>query len=128
MVTRYFGYNIGRNRLRTLLNFADYGTPSSNIIHLRTMGFNVQYGKARDELPLYAAIARRVPPICFVQTEALHHWEYSTGHALVVAELSTTNVVVNDPAFALRPIVLPFEEFMLAWSDRDMEYALVWPE
>lgn len=127
MVTRFYDYQIERNRLRKLLGFAQYGTPSSNIILMRSLGFQVTYGLAKSDGVLRMAIESGIPPICFVQTGALQHWTYSTGHALVVVDITGTHFVVNDPAFAVRPISLPQDEFMLAWSDRDMEYALVWP-
>lgn len=128
MILRYYGFQFGRDALRRLLGFAQYGTPSSNITSLRSAGFQVTFGTAKDDVPLRTSLARGIPPICFIQTGALQHWSYSTGHAVVVVDATETHVVVNDPAFAERPISLPFDEFMLAWSDRDMEYALVWSD
>jgi hypothetical protein len=75
-----------------------------------------------------------LPVIVAVRTDDLPHWinrtdlaaeEKATDHAVVVVGLDRDNAYVNDPDFEQVPQVIELNEFLLAWSDRDYEYAVI---
>ncbi|MEZ4638737.1 MAG: hypothetical protein R2873_27510 [Caldilineaceae bacterium] len=66
------------------------------------------------------------PAIVFLLTEA-PYWPFSTNHATVVSGFERTRIMLNDPMFAQAPLVVPIDEFELAWLNMDEYYALIHP-
>jgi ABC-type bacteriocin/lantibiotic exporter with double-glycine peptidase domain len=124
MVLAYFGRSVEYGRLLQLLRIKAYGAPASNIRLLTQLDLTVTYG-VTDIPGLENMLAQGYPIIVFVRTGDLPHWTYATDHALVVAGCDEVNLYVNDPNFAEAPLIIPRDDFELAWLERDYYYALV---
>ena len=127
MVVAYFGQTVSPDWLRQALEATDIGTPGFKSLRLRHYGYDVTYIPATDERPLVEALNAGIPPIALILTRNLSYWRYHTAHAVVVIELDPLTVTLNDPAFPDAPRQVPYDEFMLAWSDYDQLYAIVRP-
>lgn len=125
MVLQYQNIPTRRSTLRRILGTTVYGTPSSNLTKLKSLGLRVIYKQAQDEQELREALARGIPPICLVETENIGYWQGSAGHAVVVVDMNSSAVVVNDPAYADERQTIPLDTFLLAWVERDYLYALL---
>jgi ABC-type bacteriocin/lantibiotic exporter with double-glycine peptidase domain len=125
MVARFYGLSIPRSLLQRTLGYTPIGTPAGNVVDLHRLGFTVQLGYAKDEGVLFTALQNGVPPICIVNTDAFSHWNESAQHAVVVTDLNASTVVLNDPALAHHSVRVGLEEFMLAWSDMDLQYVIL---
>jgi ABC-type bacteriocin/lantibiotic exporter with double-glycine peptidase domain len=125
MVARFYGLSIPKSVLQRTLGYTPIGTPAGNVVNLHRLGFTVQMGYAKNEGVLFAALQNGVPPICMVDTAAFSHWNESAQHAVVVTDLDASAIVLNDPAFARHQIRVDLKEFLLAWSDMDLQYVLL---
>jgi uncharacterized protein YvpB len=67
----------------------------------------------------------RLPCIIFLKTEILPHWQIEDAHAVVLVGLADETVYINDPAFDGAPVSVPLQNFLLAWSEFDYEYAVI---
>ncbi len=125
MVLIYQGQTVSRAWLCRVLETTGIGTPGFKLLHLCAHGYQVTYAPATDERPLIEALNLGAPPIALVLTHNLSYWPHSVAHAVVVTGLSQHTVIVNDPAFPELSRHIPYDEFMLAWSDFDYLYAVI---
>jgi len=127
MVLLFLGQPIPRQRIHQILEPTPIGTPGFRLLRLRNYGYDVTYAAATDERPLTEALAAGLPPVALLLTQNLPYWERETAHAVVVVGVDTHTVYLNDPAFPEAPKSVPRDDFLLAWSDFDMLYAVIRP-
>jgi ABC-type bacteriocin/lantibiotic exporter with double-glycine peptidase domain len=126
MVLAFQGVEMSEETLCDSLGTQLAGTEVWNILSLdqHVTGCRVELGSLSVER-LEEAIAAGIPPIAFVATGPLQYWERETLHAVVVVEVATEEIWINDPAFAEKARAVPRAEFLAAWSELDFLAAVV---
>lgn len=127
MVLLFHGIQIDSGRIREILSTTQYGTPISNLRNLGRIGITIEYAEARGEQVLFDAIAQELPVICGVNTVWLPYWDEEAPHAVVLVDITEGSVVVLDPALADAPHEILLGDFLLAWIERDCQYAIIRP-
>ena len=112
MVLQFIGLRQSQQELNRLLGLMQVGTPSSHIQRLNRLGVTVVYSVG-DEGTLRKAIEQGVPPIVFLSTGDLPHWNVDLRHAVVVIGYSEEHIFLNDPAFAESPKQVNWGDFCL---------------
>ena len=68
-----------------------------------------------------------VPVLAMIQAGELTHWRgESFPHAIVLIGYDATRVWLLDPAAATEAVVVAIDEFILAWSEMDYHYAVLY--
>ena len=124
MVLDYLLIPYQYERLLRLLNTRSFGTQFSNLRHLAALGVSVELLHG-DLGHLVAHLETGLPPIVFVNTAHLSHWQQETGHAVVVLGVDDRFVFIHDPAIDQPAIAVPIPEFEAAWIEQDQQYALL---
>lgn len=52
-------------------------------------------------------------------------WPYYRDHAVVVVGFDDVHVFINDPAQVEAPLAVDIDTFLLAWANRNYEYAVM---
>lgn len=127
MVLAYLGIDRAQAELAQLLGTRPHtGTPYSHIARLRSPEISVAYQTANSLDDLTGWLARKLPVIAFVQMRELPHWRgHWSQHAVVVSGVDEQSVYVLDPAASSEVIAVPNGDFLLAWEEMDMAYAVV---
>jgi ABC-type bacteriocin/lantibiotic exporter with double-glycine peptidase domain len=127
MVLAYQGIKRPQAELLRLLGTHPLvGTPYSNITRLRSPHIKVAYQKARGLSDLAKWLEIALPAIVFVQAGELPHWRgHWFQHALVVIGLEQEKVYLLDPASSNQTISVPNGDFLLAWEEMDLAYAVI---
>ena len=127
MVAAYYGVEQSEAALRTLLKTRPAGTsPVQAMLRLPEIGMSAQVHMGSLSM-LQAQIAAGQPCIVHLWTEPLPHWLASVIHAVVVVEITDSDVVIHDPAFADMPKIVPLPLFLQAWSATDYLLVVVSP-
>ena len=64
--------------------------------------------------------------IAFVQMRELPHWQgHWSQHAVVVVGLGREAVHILDPAASAQVIAVASGDFLLAWEEMDLAYAVI---
>ena len=124
MVLRSLGIEQSQRHLNQLLGLTSIGVPYTNLPRLARLGVQVAMDVG-NEAQLQQAIDRDLPVIAFLFTGELPYWPANTPHAVVIAGYDDAHLYVNDPAFAIAPQAVQWDEFMLAWSEMDYAYAVI---
>lgn len=124
MALQYIGISQSQAQLNRLLGLTPEGVPSSRIQRLSRLGVEVVYASG-DETLLKEAIDRGTPPIIFVDTGELPYWNTRLRHTVIVVGYDETQVYLNDPDQPTAPIAVNWGDLMLAWSEFDYKYALI---
>lgn len=66
-----------------------------------------------------------LPIIVAVDADDPRDWPYVRHHAVVVIGFDSEYVFVNDPAQAETGLAVEINTFLLAWSRRDYDYAVI---
>lgn len=126
MVLAYYKAAYDYQRIyKTLRIQSDLGTPFPNIIRLEQIGIVVGYRTNGTLETLYRLLTYGWPCITAVDTGELPHWQFSTGHAVVVVGMDHTSVYLNDPEMVTFPIPVPIDDFYLAWFEQECSYAVL---
>jgi ABC-type bacteriocin/lantibiotic exporter with double-glycine peptidase domain len=124
MVLAYLESPVTENKVGELFEAAEFGVPSSRIIHLEKWGYQVIYRSASlSELQQW--IGQGQPVIAFVYTRFLDYWTAVTPHAVVIIGIDNENVYLNDPAFEIAPQTCSINGFLAAWVEMDEVTALI---
>jgi predicted double-glycine peptidase len=126
MALHYLGIQREQAKLAQQLGVRpDIGAPASGIKRLATDAVSITYDAGEWET-IQAQLAQKTPVIAMVQAGELPHWHGETfQHAVVIIACSETQVWLLDPATSSDPIIVSIDEFMLAWSEMDYQYAVV---
>ena len=81
-----------------------------------------RWGRLEDLAPYLEA---GLPVIVAVDIDDLAYWPHMGNHAVVVVGFNDESVFVNDPSSLDSAQEIDREEFMVAWSYRDFQYAVI---
>jgi hypothetical protein len=124
MVLAALGYTHTEAELAKTMGSYSFGTPASRITRLQRLGYEVTYGTATlDDLRRY--MARGHFPIVFVAADFLPWADFSGFHALVLVNVTDTDVLVMDPSLAGGPTPMTVDAFMLTWEEFDSRFAVI---
>jgi ABC-type bacteriocin/lantibiotic exporter with double-glycine peptidase domain len=118
MVLAAFGDERPEAELAAILGSYEFGTPSSRVKRLARLGYRVEYGPTTLEA-LAAALVERRLPIVFTSAEFLPWADFEGFHALVLIEVTPTDVALLDPALDQGPTRLSLNGFLAAWIEFD---------
>jgi hypothetical protein len=126
MVLTYLGFNLPYDRLKRLLEVADWGTPHSHIHYLSRHLPNLVVTRRPGDIPdLLAAINAHHPPIIFVWTGELPYAEVISYYAIVLAGYDEEYFYVYDPAQPIAPIKVLQGDIALAWIAHNSHFAIL---
>lgn len=66
-----------------------------------------------------------LPVIAAIDADDVRYWPYTHNHAVVVVGFNEQIVFVYDPAQPETPLAVDIGAFMLVWSRRDFQYAVI---
>jgi len=90
------------------------------------LGLMVEFGYWRDDLTLFGpAIEVGLPVLVAVDADVAEAWPHVANHAVVVVGFDDDHVYVDDPAQTETSFAVEAETFLLAWSRREYEYAVI---
>jgi len=115
MVLAHQGRDLSEADLRQLLNTQPHGTRARNLTAVASLGFEVQLDPSNLS-QLRDALAAGIPPIVFVDTGPLDHWQTDCAHVVVVVGIDDTSVYLNDPFFDTAPQQTSLGSFLQAWA------------
>lgn len=128
MIFAYWGIKRSQRRLaRQLGTIKDAGTPGSRLNRLASRSIKVVY-TVGDIDDLKDAVDLRTPPIAFVNTSQLKHWDVETPHAVVVIGFGNDTILINDPTFQNSPIECTIGDFYLAWDEMGNLFGTIRPK
>lgn len=105
---------------------ADGVTPFSNMERLApTLGVIVEIytGGTPDAFAPY--LESGLPVLVAVDADDVQFWPYTHHHAVVVVGFDEQQVFVHDPMQVEAPLAVYLDSFLLAWSRRDEQYAVM---
>ncbi len=118
MVLAALGDERTEAQLAAILGSYEFGTPAGRVTRLSGLGYRVQFGPSSlDELQL--DLESGLFPIVFVRADLLPWADFSGFHALVLTAVTSTDVVLHDPALDSGPTRLTVDGFLLAWEEFD---------
>ena len=125
MVLAFWGIQQDQDKIAGELGtIPDVGTPGSRLRRLQSSLLKVTYGEG-SLLDLQNALMSGIPPVVLVYTGELSYWNKAFTHAIVVTEIASGFVVVNDPARKEASIKTPLADFQLAWDEMANLYGLL---
>lgn len=124
MVLAAMGDERTEEQLATALGSYEFGTPASRVTYLVELGYQVQFGPSLLK-ELQAHLARGLFPIVFVRADLLPWADFGGFHALVLTEITPTDVALLDPALDDGPTRLTKDGFLLAWEEFDRLAAVI---
>ena len=124
MVLAALGDERTEAQLATVLGSYEFGAPASRVTRLAKLGYQIQFGPSLlDELQVY--LEHDLFPIVFVRADLLPWTDFGGFHALVLTEITPTDVALLDPALDGGPTRLSIDGFMLAWEEFDCLAAII---
>jgi len=128
MVLHYWGIMVDQAQIAQQLGVQPgVGAPAGRITRLTSHRLRVIYDVGEWEV-LQAWLDKQIPLIAMIQAGELPHWlgEYFQ-HAVVVTGYARSHVWLLDPAAPPETLVVPIDDFMLAWGEMDFRYAVLEP-
>jgi hypothetical protein len=124
VVLASFGDERTESELAVILESYEFGTPANRVTHLEKLSYQVEYGTSSlDELRNRLKQGSRV--IVFVYANFLPWADFDGFHALVLAEITSTDVMLLDPTLNGGPTQLSIDGFLVAWEEFDCLAAIV---
>ncbi|MEZ4663222.1 MAG: C39 family peptidase [Caldilineaceae bacterium] len=125
MVLDYLGIHKNDRWLRRRLADGEV-TPFPNIVRLtRALGLVTVTAKWGQPATFAPYIESGLPVIVAVDTDYADLWPYVPNHAVVIVGFDDDVVYVNDPQLDEPLFAVDIDTFMLAWSHRDYQYAVI---
>ncbi len=125
MVLAYRSIVKSQRQLNRVFKATPFGIPFSRIDRLGRFGVRVTVSSFGDEHSLIDALEKSIPPILFLQTLPLPHWENDTQHAVVVVGYRDDHFLIHDPAIQEPSKPVHINNLLLAWDGMSYAYALV---
>jgi hypothetical protein len=124
MILATLGDERAESQCATALSSYDFGTPSSHVMRLTKLGYQVQYRRfSLDELQIH--LENHLFPLVFVRADMLPWADFDGFHALVLVEITPTDVALLDPALDNGPTRLSRDGFLIAWEEFDCLAAII---
>lgn len=89
------------------------------------LGLLITVKRWGDLTTFVPAIESGLPVLVAVNAEDPQNWPYVGNHAVIVVGFDNQSVFINDPAHVNAPLAIEINTFLLAWSYRDYEYAVI---
>jgi len=125
MVLAYLGIDKDENWLWRRLVSRNV-TPFSSLTKLgEELGLQIEIAYDGDLTTFEPYIESGLPIIVAVDADIAKSWPYEQHHAIVVVGFTDHSIFVHDPAQSEMPLEIESGTFMLAWSRRDYEYAII---
>jgi ABC-type bacteriocin/lantibiotic exporter with double-glycine peptidase domain len=124
MVMATLGDERSEKEWARVLDSFEFGTPSSRVKLLGKLGYRVQYGEfSLGTLKDY--LSYQVFPIVFVSADMLDWADFRGFHALVLVEVTDSDVAILDPALESGPTRLSLDGLLMAWEEFDRLTAII---
>lgn len=108
------------------LRSRSFGTYVTNVRHLAEWGYQIT-----DEPGTPASLQEHIqhgkPSIVLIRTGALPYTQEDVAHALVVTGLEPDAYIVHDPAMDEAGLSISHNALLLAWSEFDYRYVIIYP-
>jgi hypothetical protein len=124
MVLASLGDEYSEAKLAKAMGSFEFGTPASRVTRLDKLGYQVKFGPSSLK-ELQTCLEQGLFPIVFVYADFLPWADFEGFHALVLAEVTTTDVALLDPALDNGPTQLSIDGFLLAWEEFDSLAAVI---
>jgi hypothetical protein len=124
MVLAGLGDEYNEPKLAKAMGSFEFGTPASRVTRLDKLGYHVKFGPSSLK-DLHVYLEQGLFPIVFVYAGFLPWADFEGFHALVLAEVTTTDVALFDPALDNGPTRLSIDGFLLAWEEFDSLAAVI---
>jgi hypothetical protein len=124
MVLAALGSERAEKDIAHILRSYEFGTPASRVTHLAEWGYQVQFGPSSLEDP-QPYIERGLFPIVFVRADLLPWADFAGFHAVVLVEITATDVALHDLVLDTGPTWLSKDGFFLAWEEFDCLAAII---
>jgi hypothetical protein len=124
MVLAGLGDERTETKLATVMGSYEFGTPANRITRLEKLGYYVEYGPS-SLAELKPHIELGLSPIVFVYADFLPWADFEGFHALVLVEITQTDVALLDSALDEGPTRLSIDGFLMAWEEFDALAAIV---
>jgi hypothetical protein len=127
MVLAYIGVERSQEPLARSMGLVEnLGVPASRILRLQADRLRVEYYAEGSLQDLHRWLSRRIPVIACVQTGHFSYWQgHPTQHAVVVVETDLQTTYCLDPSRDSTVIAIPIDEFVLAWDELAMAFAVI---
>jgi ABC-type bacteriocin/lantibiotic exporter with double-glycine peptidase domain len=124
MVLATFGFDYSEAKLAQILGSYEFGTPASRVTRLSKLGYRAEYRRFSLE-ELQAQLQNHLFPIVFLDAQFLPWADFDGFHAVVLAEITATDVALFDPAQDQAPSRLLMNGFLAAWEGFNYFAALI---
>jgi ABC-type bacteriocin/lantibiotic exporter with double-glycine peptidase domain len=124
MVLAALGDEYTEAQIAAALGSYEFGTPASRVTRLTELGYRVQYRPSSLE-ELDTHLKRHILPIVFVRADLLPWADFGGFHALVLVQITATDVTLFDPALEEGPTSLSTDGFLMAWEEFDCLAAVI---
>lgn len=127
MVLAAFGDERSEAELLTVMEGYEFGTPANRVKRLEKLGYRVEYGPSTLEA-LGESLVQGHLPIVFVYAGFLPWADFEGFHALVLIEVTSTDVALLDPSLDDGPTRLSLAGFLLAWEEFNYLAGIIAPK
>ena len=124
MVLAALGHTYTETELAQAMDSYSFGTPASRITRLQRLGYKVTYGTV-SLADLRRYLAEGHFPIVFVAADFLPWADFSGFHALVLVNVTDTEVSVMDPSLTSGPTKMTIGAYLLTWEEFDSRMAVI---
>jgi hypothetical protein len=124
MVMAALGDDRSESHWASFLGSYEFGTPSSRVTRLASLGCRVDYRRFSLE-ELVPELENHRHPIVFVRADLLPWADFGGFHSLVLTEITPTDVALLDPALNHGPTRLSRDGFLVAWEEFDCLAAII---
>ncbi len=124
MVLAAMGDERTEEQLAAVMGSYEFGTPASRVTRLTDLGYKVQFSPSSLG-ELQTCLVQGQFPIVFVRADMLSWADFGGFHALVLVEVTPTDVSLLDPALEDGPTRLSTDGFLLAWEEFDRLAAII---
>lgn len=126
MLFEYWGRHSSETETARYLETKSFGTAITNVIRIRRLGYQVDFGSlTQEQLETYLISGK--PVMARVWTDMLDYWDTATSHVVVVVGFDDTYVYLNDPGFGEFPQRVLWDGFLAAWAEFDETAAVIYP-
>lgn len=126
MVLAHYGLQVEEAELEALCQTTEEGTTAINLVRAaESLGRHAAVGEGDVDL-LRSAVSTNLPPLVYLHTGSLPDaFDFEGIHAVVVTDMGTNVVRVNDPWVGAN-LAIPLPEFLDAWRRVFYLVVLIW--
>jgi ABC-type bacteriocin/lantibiotic exporter with double-glycine peptidase domain len=125
MVLVAYDLLLSQQEIARRLHTNDAGTPFSRLRRLADTNLHVDVQAGGTLEQITTAIAADIPVIAAVDATWLPHAYIESPHAVVVVNLTASEVAILDPAAGNEIISVSLDAWLAAWIEMDCTYAII---